>query len=380
MEPTATATSVHFAYQTDVLVTTSGNRPLAGMSAEQARQAIQWGMDHATEMASHHADMMSPHEQVLAETDPKSWWQQTPLCVRLAEIAATVASPPAVAPQPGDPPAGNPSRSDSIRRELAQARQEAGVAERAAQEAASARDAQAARAADLEHTLAETRSELARLRLEADRAAASHAATLDEQAARHAADLDVHRSEIEAGMSSRLDQLTAVEQQLRDELDTTVAAEHEARQQLDDLAAQVERLTTVQQRSQSVAGLTKTVNIGTGIVMVAVAALVCAGSAATAHEIADWPWWQATLVPIVVEVGAVVELAALVRNRRLHRPSHWTAKVLAAGLLGLSLIGLGLHARSLSTHWWSMTLGLSLPLIMVGTARAALGHHNQPDR
>ena len=420
-----TTDHLNIAFQREVWMGSSGPVPLSDMTADAAGKMLEWARANAAELLRRHRGAMDLTAFRLAERNPTQWWLSTPLCDALTEIAdpeewaarkaATMASPSAETPAKGEPADGKPvfgpdaaaalqAQVADLTAALSTERQKAAVAERRAEEAAArealAREQASVTAGDtdemnrLRDELAaareqvsasvDTRDELHMLRNELS------AAREDAESAQQAADAaqraaDAAQAALEQANSAAAQIVPYDSTELdetRHELD---AANHELDQQRlhnERLAEQVAMFEADQARHQSIQGLTRIVNAGTTVVMLAVAVLVCAGSAATAHQIAGWPWWSAVIVPIVVEGGAVVELAALVRNRRLGLPSHWTAKILATGLLALSLIGLALHARSLSNHWWSLTLGLSLPLIMVGTARAALGgdHHTKGPR
>lgn len=126
----------------------------------------------------------------------------------------------------------------------------------------------------------------------------------------------------------------------------------------------------------SVRGLNRIVVAGTAVVLLSVATLVYVGGFAAARDYAGFAPLLAALVPLCIEAGAAVELAGLVRDRRLGVRSHWTARVLATGLLSLSIVGMVLHATKApagSFGWWGYVIAAGLPLELAALIRSALG-------
>jgi hypothetical protein len=162
--------------------------------------------------------------------------------------------------------------------------------------------------------------------------------------------------------------MAAAKESFDEQLDLALKSLARSEQELAALQA-----TATDRSTRSDRRLKRVMSTVTAIVILAVAILVSSGSASSAHDLAGWPWWQAVLVPVAIEGVAIVMLAAMVLARRAGKPMHWSGKLTEFWTMTLSLIGLGLHARTMSTHWWSLMLGLSLPLVMIGAFRSTLG-------
>jgi hypothetical protein len=200
------------------------------------------------------------------------------------------------------------------------------------------------------------------------------------------AELDRTRTELDTERAHRQRILTAAETKVAElteqitQLTDATAATNELQAELDQVRAELDTERAQQaadaQHRASTKNLDRIVLIGTGIVLVAVAVLTYVGGVISAVRYAHWPIGLAVLVPLCVEAGAAVELAGLVRDRRHNQPSHWSAKMLATGLLGASITAMVLHATNApaGAHaWWAYTLAVGLPLELAALVRASLG-------
>ena len=200
------------------------------------------------------------------------------------------------------------------------------------------------------------------------------------------AELDRTRTELDTERTRRQLLLSAAETKVA-ELTEQINQLSDAATTTNDLRAELDRTRAEldTERAQQAAdadhrastkNLDRIVLVGTGIVLVAVAILTYVGGVISAVRYAHWPIGLAVLVPLCVEAGAAVELAGLVRDRRHNRASHWSAKMLATGLLGASITAMVLHATNApaGAHaWWAYTLAVGLPLELAALVRASLG-------
>lgn len=403
----------------------TGNLPVSGLPPEQALSFFQWAGQNAGQMLNVEHDRGNVTDDVFAASgdDPLTWWQTTPLFDALRAQAGLV--PPAE-PDPEltselqqatnrlafltadhDNQAALINRLtgqlDEVRENAARTEDQTAIIIRLTAELAEAR--QAASNPDSLAALAEARQQVADLAARADQAEQALQAERDRAADTSGADglateLAVARRQVDelaANLHNERTRVQTVEAELADATrnaaaivpydDTEVI---ELRQQIagsqheldqanlhnDRLAEQISMFEADQARHQSVRGLTRIVNIGTGVVMVSVAVLVYVGGVAAAQKYAGWSLTLALLVPLAIEAGAAVEIAGIVRDRRLGHTPHWAAWVLTVGLLGSSIVGMILHATNAPTgshHWWGYWLASWLPIELAMLVRSALG-------
>ena len=392
---------------------------------EQALSFFQWAGQNAGQMLNVEHDRGNVTDDVFAASgdDPLTWWQTTPLFDALRAQAGLV--PPAE-PDPdltseleqartrlADISADREHQAalitrltaslDEVRENAARTEDQTAIINRLTAELADARQAASnpdsvAELAAARHQVDElaARAEQAEQALQAERERADDTSGADSLTAELAA-ARRQVDELATNLHNERTRVQTVEAELAAANDTAATivpyddteiielrqqiagSQHELDQanlNADRLAEQVNMFEADQARHQSVRGLTRIVNGGTGIVMISVAVLVYVGGVAAAKDYAGWSLALALLVPLAIEAGASVEIAGIVRDRRLNHKPHWSAWVLTFGLLGSSIVGMLLHATNApagSHHWWGYWLAAWLPIELAFLVRSALG-------